>query len=273
MMPLLSMTAPPNLPEEDIRSKAAKLIHQLVDIDFNNMHYMNTYIPTICALVHFVKDNFSNRLTEAECRTVPFDELLDMLPPPVERVQGQRLFKKFLGGWSKMKSIFQTYVVCPREVAGAAEMPVLTDRYGERPTTAADLVEIRAVSYSTAVHESSTARILEQRLLKQTAEFLSGDLLQGFRGNEQFNMHNWLLESDLKIIELESLSIQRGVGSHLLLTGLEESRAKKNRLERLVYLFSSWVSDTAAPVASADLANQTVDIAAMIRESQYEEAF
>ena len=83
MMPLLSMTAPPNLPEEDIRSKAAKLIHQLVDIDFNNMHYMNTYIPTICALVHFVKDNFSNRLTEAECRTVPFDELLDMLPPVV----------------------------------------------------------------------------------------------------------------------------------------------------------------------------------------------
>ena len=272
MVPLLSMTAPPTLPEEDMRSKAARLIHQLVDIDFNNALYMNTYIPTICALVYFVKDNFSNRLTEAECRTTPFDELLDMLPP-VEREQGQRLFREFLGGWLKMKSTFQTYVVCPREVPGAAEMPVLTDRYGERPTTTADLVEIRAASDRTAVHESSTVRILEQRLLKQTAEFLSGDLLRGFRENEKFNKHNWLLESDLKIIELESLSTHRGVGSNLLLTGLEESRTTKNRLERLVYLFSSWVSDTAAPVASADVANQTVDITAMIRESQYEEAF
>ena len=272
MLPLISMTAAPDLPEDDMRSKAFCLIHQFVDIDFNNNLYMNTYIPTICALVHFVKDNFSNRLTEEECRTVPFDDLLDMLPL-LEREQGQRLFKDFLGGWSKMKSIFQTYVVCPREVAGAAELPILTDRYGERPTTAADFVEIRAASDRTAVHESSAARILEQRLLQQIAKVLTGDLLVGFREDKQFNKLNWLLESDVKIIELESLGTRSGVGTNLLLTGLEESRLKKNRLERLVHIFSSWVSDTAAPVASADVAIETVDIAAMIRESQYEEAF
>jgi hypothetical protein len=44
MIPLLSLTAPPLFPEEDIRGKAVRLVLKLVNIDFNDEIYMNTFI-------------------------------------------------------------------------------------------------------------------------------------------------------------------------------------------------------------------------------------
>jgi hypothetical protein len=44
MIPLLSLTAPPLFAEEDIRGKAVRLVLKLVNIDFNDEIYMNTFI-------------------------------------------------------------------------------------------------------------------------------------------------------------------------------------------------------------------------------------
>jgi hypothetical protein len=227
--------------QDEVESEAAKFVKLICAEDTSDVLVMNKHIPHIVAFYKFMKNIFDFRFEdEAEARTLTIEDALNILSP-VDRAEGRALYKQFLTSWNELQKGFLTYVICGREVQAASAIPVFTDKHGDRPMTVADVLELPRADE----HESCIARILEQRLLKHTKDYLSHPTIAAVRNNPFINKYGYLADFEHKDHGLDRINEYQH--ESLLLTGLNGDLNVFRQFQMLLAMHNRWVSQEITP--------------------------
>lgn len=233
---------------EKSRLKAAEFVRMLGSAEMSKDLAMNAHIPTILSLYSFLRHRLAFRLTDISvARTLLVTDAIDMLPED-DRQIGRKLFSDFLGAWEILRSYFETFDVCGRELGAARAIPALTDM----TAFVSMLVEVE----DTEVHESLPAMMLETRLIKLTNRVLRHDALVTFAADVALNRHGHLS----KEISSEGVSrLSQHAPQRLFLTGPHGAPGGAQHFDAVMACYSTWLPDSARPVMPTLLNSATLD--------------
>ena len=205
-----------------------QLLHKLTE---EHLKY-NKHIPLMIEMYNFAYTHMAYRFTAAELDVMDLEVALATLPPATRR-EGEQLLQRFLLGWRDLRYAFETYEVCPREMAAnafieplalASGFPLRTVDGGRDEPNGLSPVTIKVAQVVTVPGEEGDQdrccplRMLRQRLLK--SQIVSSPEVSRLRDDSNsFNRFGVQLGA-LKTVPVE---IVPHLGTEALTLGLRES--------------------------------------------------
>ena len=165
----------------------AKFLHYLLCEAHESLRHL-VYLPEILSLYTFVHTELAYKMTWSEANTTPLEEAIEKYLPNTA-AQGKCYVARFRTAWAALRSHFQTFDQCGRELAQVAEIPALL---GKDLTVGAVATDPKLLM--TEEDGCPLIRLIKTRLIDAQNKALSA-LDSSFQTNESFNRYEWVIEN------------------------------------------------------------------------------